>query len=40
MGLILASFGVALPGDESHFNVISITFLENTKKERTEVETQ
>jgi len=25
MGTILAIFGVTLPGDESHFNVIPIT---------------
>jgi len=31
MGLILAIFEVALPDDESHFNVISITILENAE---------
>jgi len=33
MGLILAIFKVALPDDESHYNVISITILENAEKE-------
>jgi len=40
MGLILATIGAALQGDESHFIVISITFWENTKKELTEGKTQ
>jgi hypothetical protein len=38
MGLILAIFEVALPDDESHFNVISITILENAEKEWPEPE--
>jgi hypothetical protein len=38
MGLILAILEVALPGDESHFNVISITLLKIAKREWPELE--